>query len=201
MFGKLSLATKDSLMILQGEFSTRSLDFRDTRTYSGEIYLEKSVNPVSSKLLITLDEINFPHHLSFLAPTAKKKAIPEVTITPRTKTNRKIVKIRDIDFISDSLLLSFYDNGTIDGDTVTILLNGKVLVEKLGLKASAFKITVPTGIKPNDSLLLVMQAESLGLIPPNTGLLIIQDGATRHEIRFEGDLQKSSAVMLRKKRQ
>jgi len=200
MFGKLSLATKDSLMILRGEFSTRSLDFRDTRTYSGEIYLEKSAKPVSSKLLITLDEINFPHHLSFLA-TAKKKPIPEVTITPRTKTNRKIVKIRDIDFSSDSLLLSFYDNGTIDGDTVTISLNGKILVEKLGLKANAFKITIPAAIKPGDSLLLVMHAESLGLIPPNTGLLIIQDGSIRHEIRFEGDLQKSSAVILRKKRQ
>ena len=200
MFGKLSLATKDSLMILQGEFNTRSLDFRDTRTYSGEIYLEKSGIPLSSKLLITLDEINYPHHLSFLA-TAKKKPIPEVTITPRSKTNRKIVKIRDIDFSSDSLLLSFYDNGTIDGDTVTVSLNGKILVEKLGLKANAFRITIPTAIKPGDSLLLVMQAESLGLIPPNTGLLIIQDGSTRHEIRFEGDLQKSSAVMLRKKRQ
>jgi len=200
MFGKLSLAIKDSLMILEGEFNTRSLDFRDTRTYSGEIYLEKSYKPASSKLLITLDEINFPHHLSFLAPPAKKKAIPEVTITPRTKTNRKIVKIRDIDFSSDSLLLSFYDNGTIDGDTVTISLNGKILVEKLGLKASAFKITVPAAIKPGDSLLLVMHAESLGLIPPNTGLLIIQDGSTRHEIRFEGDLQRSSAVILRRKR-
>ena len=200
MFGKLSLATKDSLMILRGEFSTRSLDFRDTRTYSGEIYLEKSGIPLSSKLLITLDEINYPHHLSFLA-TAKKKPIPEVTITPSSKTNRKIIKIRDIDFSSDSLLLSFYDNGTIDGDTVTVSLNGKILVEKLGLKANAFRITIPTAIKPGDSLLLVMQAESLGLIPPNTGLLIIQDGSTRHEIRFEGDLQKSSAVMLRKKRQ
>jgi hypothetical protein len=147
MFGKLSLATKDSLMILRGEFSTRSLDFRDTRTYSGEIYLEKSGIPLSSKLLITLDEINYPHHLSFLA-TAKKKPIPEVTITPRSKTNRKIVKIRDIDFSSDSLLLSFYDNGTIDGDTVTVSLNGKILVEKLGLKANAFRITIPTAIKP-----------------------------------------------------
>ena len=186
--------------MLQGTFSTRSLDFRDTRTYTGEIYLEKSGIPIASKLLITLDEINFPHHLSFMAPTAKKRPIPEVTITPRSKTNRRIVKIRDIDFSSDSLLLSFYDNGTIDGDTVTISLNGKTLVEKLGLKANAFKITIPTAIKPGDSLLLVMQAESLGLIPPNTGLLIIQDGETRHEIRFEGDLQKSSAVMLRKKK-
>jgi hypothetical protein len=45
-----------------------------------------------------------------------------------------------------------------------------------------------------------MHAESLGLIPPNTGLLVIQDGAMRYEIRFEGDLQKSSAIVLRRKR-
>jgi len=48
--------------------------------------------------------------------------------------------------------------------------------------------------------MLVMHAESLGLIPPNTGLLIIQDGENRYEVRFEGDLQRSSAVILRKKR-
>ena len=55
-------------------------------------------------------------------------------------------------------------------------------------------------IDQNDSLMLVMHAESLGLIPPNTGLLIIQHGTTPYEIRFEGDMQKSSAVILRRKR-
>ena len=212
MFGNLLLVIKDSLMILQGDFSTRSLDFRDTRTYSGEVYLQKSGRPLSSKLLITLDEISFPHNFSFLKPADKKKKVinppisnnlkrnvgPPVAVIPKPKTDRKIEKIRDIVFSNDSLLLSFYDNGTIDGDTVSITLNGKMLVEKLGLTANAYKITIPAGIKPGDSLMLVMHAESLGLIPPNTGLLIIQDGAMRHEIRFEGDLQKSSAVMLRK---
>jgi hypothetical protein len=48
--------------------------------------------------------------------------------------------------------------------------------------------------------MLVMHVESLGLIPPNTGLLIIEDRTTRHEIRFEGDMRKSSAVMLSRKR-
>jgi len=213
MFGNLSLIRKDTLMILQGSFSTRSLDFRDTRTYSGEIYLQKTGRPISSKLLVTLDEINFPHNLSFVTPVNKKKKVitqpssnlkknvtPVVTMNTKSKTDRKIEKIRDIVFSNDSLLLSFYDNGTIDGDTVSITLNGKILVEKLGLTANAFKILIPVIAKPGDSLMLVMHAESLGLIPPNTGLLIIQDGATRHEIRFEGDLQKSSAIILRKKR-
>ena len=213
MFGNLSLMIKDSLMILQGQFSTRSLDFRDTRTYSGEVYLQKTGRPVSSKLLVTLDEIYFPYHLSFVPPV-KKKPVKQpgniqwqnnvnpaaVTIKPKPATERKIQKIREIFFSSDSLQLSFYDNGTVDGDTISMALNGKIIAEKIKLTTNAFRITIPTNINQNDSLMLVMQAESLGLIPPNTGLLIIQDGTTRYEIRFEGDMQRSSAIMLKRKR-
>ena len=213
MFGNLSLIIKDTLMILMGNFSTRSLDFRDTRTYSGEVYLQKTRRPVSSKLVVTLDEINFPHYLSFVAPATKKKTVKQpgniqngnnvnanAAIKPRPPTDRKIEKIRDILFSSDSLLLSFYDNGTIDGDTISMVLNGKIIAEKIKLTTNAFRMTIPTKINQNDSLMLVMHAESLGLIPPNTGLLIIHDGTTRHEIRFEGDLQRSSAIVLKRKR-
>ena len=212
MFGKLSLVLKDTLMILQGSFETRSLDFRDSRTYSGEVYLQKTARPFSSKMLITMDEINLVHHLSFKgtkkpkdvtqpANNNLKKETSGVVIKPPVKpTERKIQKIDEIFFSSDSLLLSFYDNGTVDGDTISMLLNGRVIAEKIKLTTNAFRITIPTKIDQNDSLLLVMHAESLGLIPPNTGLLIIQDGETRHEIRFEGDMQRSSAIVLRKKK-
>ncbi len=212
MFGKLSLILKDTLMILRGSFDTRSLDFRDTRTYSGEVYLQKAARPFSSKMLITMDEIKFVHNLSFTG-TKKPKAVKQPTnnnlkkettgvpIKPPIKpAERKIQKIEEIFFNSDSLLLSFYDNGTVDGDTISMVLNGRIIAEKIKLTTNAYRITIPTKIAQNDSLMLVMQAESLGLIPPNTGLLIIQDGETRYEIRFEGDMQKSSAVMLKRKR-
>ena len=45
-----------------------------------------------------------------------------------------------------------------------------------------------------------MYAENLGRIAPNTGLLIVQDGDKRHEIRFSGDMQKSSAIIFRRQR-
>jgi len=212
MFGNLTLIIKDTLMILRGTFSTRSLDFRDTRTYSGEVYLQKTGRPLSSKMLITMDEINLVHNFSFIRtkktnqvkqPTnndLKKGSTGTVVNLPLKPTERKIQKISEIFFSSDSLQLSFYDNGTIDGDTISMMLNGRIIAEKIKLTTNAFRITIPARIGQNDSLLLVMHAESLGLIPPNTGLLIIQDGATRHEIRFEGDLQRSSAIVLRRKR-
>jgi len=213
MFGNLTLIVKDTLMILQGNFSTRSIDFRDTRTYSGEVFLQKTARPYSSKTLITMDEINLVHNLSFTG-TKKPKAVKQpannnlkngtagaVTKSPLKPTERKVQKISEIFFSSDSLQLSFYDNGTVDGDTVSMVLNGKIIAEKIKLTTNAFRITIPTKINQNDSLILVMHAESLGLIPPNTGLLILQDGATRHEIRFEGDMQRSSAIVLRRKKQ
>jgi hypothetical protein len=42
-----------------------------------------------------------------------------------------------------------------------------------------------------------MYAENLGSIPPNTGLLIVEDGPDRQEIRFEGDMKKSPTVFLK----
>jgi hypothetical protein len=113
---------------------------------------------------------------------------------------RKTEVLRSIDFKSDSLVLVLYDNGIVDGDTVSVVLNGAVIIPKLGLLEQAYRKTIRITPEMGDSLLLVMYAENLGSIPPNTGLLIIEDGTDRQEIRFEGDMKKSSAVILRRKR-
>ncbi len=113
--------------------------------------------------------------------------------------SRKTEVIRSIDFKSDSIILTLYDNGTVDGDTVSVVLNGEVIISKLGLLEKAYQKIIKIPAEMGDSLLLVMYAENLGSIPPNTGLLIVDDGFDRQEIRFEGDLKKSSAVILRRK--
>ena len=102
-------------------------------------------------------------------------------------------------FESDSLLLTLYDNGEVDGDTVTVLMNGNVVFSKVGLTARANSKTIY--ITPNmDSVNLVMYAESLGEIPPNTGLLIVNDGEKRYDVRFSADLKTNAAIILRRKK-
>lgn len=113
---------------------------------------------------------------------------------------RKTEVIRNIDFQADSLVLILYDNGIVDGDTVSVLLNGEVIIPKQGLSEQPFRKVIKLSPDSGDSLQLVMYAENLGSIPPNTGLLILEDGPNREEIRFEGDMKKSSAVILRRKR-
>ncbi len=102
-------------------------------------------------------------------------------------------------FESDSLLLTLYDNGEVDGDTVTVLMNGNVVFSKVGLTAKANSKTIY--ITSNmDSVNLVMYAESLGEIPPNTGLLIVNDGEKRYDVRFSADLKTNAAIILRRKK-
>lgn len=120
-------------------------------------------------------------------------------ITLKDLAKRKIETIKTVDFKSDSLVLTLYDNGVIDGDTVSVILNSKTIISKQMLTANALTKTIYLTSELGDSLQLIMYAENLGSIAPNTGLLIIQDGEDRYEIRFAGDLQKNSAITLRRK--
>ena len=115
-------------------------------------------------------------------------------------SSRTIETVQSVDIKNDSLLLTLYDNGEIDGDTVSILLNGKVIMPMQGLTAQGISKTIYLTPEMGDSISLIMYAENLGSIPPNTGLLIVYDGNTRHEIRFSGDLQKNSAIILKRKK-
>ncbi len=112
---------------------------------------------------------------------------------------RKTVAPQIVTFKSDSLELALYDNGEIDGDTVSVLLNGEILMTKQGLKASAIKKTIY--VQPGtEEVTLVLYAENLGKYPPNTGLLVVHDGDDTYQVRFSADFQQNAAVVFRRKK-
>jgi hypothetical protein len=137
------------------------------------------------------------------APALKKALTPvaPVNLAPAANVNlRKTVLQQTVYFSSDSLLLTLYDNGEVDGDTVSVLMNGELIIAKQGLSTTAAKKTIyiPSA---TDRVELVMYAESLGSIPPNTGLLVIRDGKDLYEIRFSGDLQKNASIVFNRKKE
>lgn len=114
---------------------------------------------------------------------------------------RKSQKTQTIFFKADSLELVLYDNGEVDGDTVSILLNNEVIIAKQCLKAVAYKKTIYIPKNIGDSTVLTLYAENLGKYPPNTGLLIVHDGDNSYPVHFTADLQTNASVMLRRKSQ
>lgn len=115
-------------------------------------------------------------------------------------SKRKIETIRTVEINQDSLVLSLYDNGTVDGDTVSVLLNGEVIMPRVGLRATAINKTIYLSPEMGDSISVIMYAENLGSIPPNTGLLVIREARRIYEIRFSGDLNKNSKIILIRKK-
>ena len=102
-------------------------------------------------------------------------------------------------FKSDSLSIALYDNGEVDGDTVSVIINDEMFIEKQGLRSSAFRKTFYIPQQDSDSLLVVLYAENLGKYPPNTGLLQIKDGEEIFYVRFKADLDRNAAIVLRRK--
>jgi hypothetical protein len=133
-----------------------------------------------------------------------KKSLPAaapVNLAPAANVNMlKTVLQQTVYFSSDSLLLTLYDNGEVDGDTVSVLMNGELIIAKQGLSTTAAKKTIYIPAS-TDRVELVMYAESLGSIPPNTGLLVIRDGKDLYEIRFSGDLQKNASIVFNRKKE
>lgn len=133
---------------------------------------------------------------------SKKTEEPVAAIVPQAAVmvkERKTSPPQEVVFKSDSLQLALYDNGEIDGDTVSVLLNGELILAKQGLKASAIRKTVY--IQPGENeFTLVLYAENLGKYPPNTGLLVVYDGEERYQVRFSADLVQNAAVIFRRKK-
>jgi hypothetical protein len=213
-FCELSIKMVDSTMVLSGPFHTRTRDLRagDEDLSTGTITIQKQNRQAQTRLISKLDSLKLSNTLAFSNPKAIIEENPVVAVSEKGAPAvadigaaaevalRKTEVIRTIDFKSDSLTLVLYDNGIVDGDTVSVVLNDEVIIPKLGLTEQAYRkvIKIPPGL--GDSLQLVIYAENLGSIPPNSGLLIIEDGSDRHEVRFEGDMKRSPAVTLRRKR-
>lgn len=134
------------------------------------------------------------------APPVIQPVIAPSVVQGAAEVDKRVTKSdQSFYFQSDSLVLTLYDNGDVDGDTVTVLMNGGIVFSKAGLTTKANTKTVY--ITPNmDSVSLVMYAESLGEIPPNTGLLIVNDGDKRYDVRFSADLKTNAAIVLRRRK-
>jgi hypothetical protein len=91
--------------------------------------------------------------------------------------------------------LDLYDNAEIDNDTVTVLLNNKLLLYRKMLTDKP--LTIYLNAFPNTDYELVMYADNLGTIPPNTALLVVTAGDKKYEVHLTSSEQKSATVRFR----
>jgi hypothetical protein len=131
-----------------------------------------------------------------VAVTDKKKDLPAIhNGKPFTERNTKVMQTVVVE--ADSLQLSLYDNGVVDGDVVSVYVNGVSVIESVMLKGSAFRKTIAAP-KTNSILEIKLVAENLGSLPPNTGLMIIQDKESKYHVNFSADMDTNASIIVRK---
>ncbi len=125
-----------------------------------------------------------------------KKIVPKTVNIPTQTRSRQNELAQTLTVRNDEITVRLYDNGEIDDDTISIYLDEKVVLSKKRLSASPLSINIKMD-KENSEHILVMVAENLGRIPPNTSLMIVYDGDKRYEVRITSTEQKNAMVRFR----
>ena len=174
-----------------GEWKQTNKSTVELLAETGKTFLKKEDDPSNSGLIKILERKN-----TVKVDDGKPSAPLNQDSVKLASRPRNILQTIILD--TDSVTIELYDDGLIDGDSVSVFLNNSVLLSKVGLTDKALKQTIRLPVSA-EGIILTMFAENEGSIPPNTGLLIIRSADARHEIRFSSDTKKSAAIELRRK--
>lgn len=128
---------------------------------------------------------------------AAKPAPGAPTIEEKFATREKVL-VTEIPLEGDSILLRFYDHGQIDGDSISLFLNDRLIYSHIRLLGTAYNIKLAVkDLGENNELTMV--AENLGSIPPNTSYMIAIVNEKRYEAKLESNEGSSAMIRFVKK--
>lgn len=122
-------------------------------------------------------------------PTTTKGPIPKVLL------ERENNLIKTIYTNERSLTVEIFDNGTIDNDTISLYHNNKLVISHGKLNFTPLRFNVKCSEEEiRHELILV--AENLGEIPPNTALMVITAGKKRYEVFLTSNEKRNAKVVI-----
>lgn len=142
----------------------------------------------------SLSSISEPVDVAVNKPSPANKPVIAKALTVEQKfVARKKALATVIPITADSIELRFYDNAEIDGDSIALFLNDALIFKNIRLTAAAHTVKLSASSLDTDNE-LVMVAENLGSIPPNTSLMVAIVGEKRYEARLQST-ENSSALI------
>jgi len=198
---KLNLKRKNDK--LEGNFTSSNKEIKDcgSGTISLSLAKEKQATPAPKEATKTTvpDQIPTKKEIEGLEQLEKKNIEQSITAPIQISNQRKIEK-REIDllntfrFVEDSVMIKIYDNGVIDGDVITLIVNGAIVFDKIKLSATPLSYSLKSSAA--SQFQIECYADNLGEIPPNTGLITISSVSKTSEVLFSSDLKKSAAIKV-----
>jgi len=147
-----------------------------------------------------------------IPPVEKKDTTRKIITDPLVKPKPKVVipappviKNRTNELVKvftvsvPVVTVKLYDNGEIDGDTISVFLDNKLVLASKRLTTTPLVVTIPMSDDDGEHE-LTMVAENLGTIPPNTSLMVVEAGEQRFDVRITSTEQKNAVVRFKYKK-
>lgn len=193
---------------MRGEFTLKTSKTESTLTgaFMANDQYAYTCKPIQIKFVKQIKEVPFEIIKDSLEvdttelPTLPLQLPPAVDTTLQKQVNAVASKrvnnaAKQLPVQDDSVTIDLYDNGTFDSDSVSVLYNGELKVYKKELNTRT-AITVKLAISKSAPNQLVLIAENLGTIPPNSALMVVRDSRYRHEVNLTSSLERNAVVEL-----
>lgn len=201
-FGKLRVAkagsTLTGIFIGQPEYKYMCADINFNLTLDASVSKKDSVRNAFREYKETYQVWKPTVADTLTAVTVIQRPVVNYVVENEFKERANIVA-DEIEVNADSLKVDFYDNGEVDGDSISVFFNNQLLAfsQILSTRAVHFDLVLDPAKEINE---VSMFADNLGSIPPNTALMIVNDGKNKYEIRLASTLQNNGTIRIKRKK-
>ncbi len=186
---EIKYTSNDSMEVLYGNWTATGLQSLRSDGFAGSFWVSRlrvkdSVNKNSSR-----DTFMVHRPAGIISKDSSDALIPgEMAKREQSQQARITVNTKKIS-------LSIYDNGVTDGDTVSIFFNGKLLMshQRVTEKPITLELELDMNLAKNE---IILFAENLGSIPPNTALVVVNAGNKRYELFSNADMKKNAVLVV-----
>jgi hypothetical protein len=114
---------------------------------------------------------------------------------PKEFKGRSVNYVKTLNVGSNNITIKANDHQTEDGDIISLNLNGEWVLR--GFEVQKQPISLHLSLKNGDNF-LIMYAENLGSIPPNTAAIEVVDGKSSQRVVLNSDIGQCEAILLRR---
>lgn len=178
--------------------------------YYHNVELVASFNNYSGRMIKSLNDLiklesdyslflfEEPHILKVIYPEKiiqKPDNQPIVDDAPMIINDRNVV-VRQQNIVVDKteFTLQIFDHKEQDGDIISINLNGKWIIENQELKNRPLQVKIK--LNPDVENYIILHAENLGKIPPNTCAITYFLGNRKKQVVLNSNLNESEMIRM-----
>ncbi|MFY0674939.1 MAG: hypothetical protein JXQ87_16180 [Bacteroidia bacterium] len=162
---------------------------------------DKPEDPIDDEIIVMDNEKKEEEKKEEEVVVEEKTKTPEAKLAknksgePLELNERTILKTKTVHVKADSIILRIWDNGAhVDGDSVSINLNGEWILKDFRLRRKQHEIVVP--LERRSDNYIILYALNLGTSPPNTAAVIIYDGKRQKVMRLSSDMNTCGAINI-----